>query len=86
MHRSAPGGGATAAQVMVRPQSLRLAATGLPVRVLDVTFLGDTSTVQFRTDWGQEIWMRAGAEEIAGLSPGASAQLGWAPGESHLFL
>lgn len=85
VHRS-PGGGATAAQVMVRPQSLRLAATGLPVRVLDVTFLGDTSTVQFRTGWGQEIWMRAGAEEIAGLSPGANAHIGWVPGESHLFV
>ena len=83
---SAHGGGATAAQVMVRPQSLRLAATGLPVRVLDVTFLGDTSTVQFRTGWGQEIWMRAGAEEIAGLSPGATAHIGWVPGESHLFV
>ena len=88
VHSSAPahGGGATAAQVMVRPQSLRLAATGLPVRVLDVTFLGDTSTVQFRTGWGQEIWMRAGAEEIAGLSPGATAHIGWVPGESHLFV
>ena len=88
VHRSAPvaGGDATAAQVMVRPQSLRLAAAGLPVRVLDVTFLGDTSTVQFRTAWGQEIWMRAGAGEIAGLSPDVPAQLSWTPGESHLFL
>ena len=89
VHRSTEGDSASAAaQVMVRPQSLRLAGAGegLTVRVLDVTFLGDTSTVQFRTNWGQEIWMRAGADDIAGLSPDATVHLSWTAGESHLFV
>ncbi len=90
VHRSAAvaGGGSTAAQVMVRTQSLRLAGKGqgLCVRVLDVTFLGDSSTLQFRTVWGQELWMRAGAETIAGISPDATCHVSWNPGESHLFL
>jgi len=84
VHRSAGGSGP--AQVMVRPQSLRLADEGLPVRALDVTFLGDSSTVQFRTGWGQEIWMRAGAEAISGLCPDATCRVTWNPAESHLFL
>ncbi|KAB2880662.1 MAG: TOBE domain-containing protein, partial [Albidovulum sp.] len=89
VHRSTEGDGTLpAAQVMVRPQSLRLAGSreGLPVRVLDVTFLGDTSTVQFRTAWGQEIWMRAGADDIAALSPDVTCDVSWNPAESHLFL
>ena len=88
VHRSAADGGAAAGQVMVRPQSLRLAGQGqgLAVRVLDVTFLGDTSTVQFRTAWGQEMWMRAGAETVAGISPDATCHVSWNPAESHLFL
>lgn len=90
VHRSAApaGGGSAPGQVMVRPQSLRLAGKdqGLPVRVLDVTFLGDSSTVQFRTAWGQEIWMRAGAEALAGISPDATCHVSWNPAESHLFL
>jgi putative spermidine/putrescine transport system ATP-binding protein len=90
VHRSAAaaGSGPAAGQVMVRPQSLRLdgKGQGLPVRVLDVTFLGDTSTVQFQTAWGQELWMRAGAEAIAGVSPEATCHVTWNPAESHLFL
>ena len=88
VHRSAADGGAAAGQVMVRPQSLRLAGQGqgLAVRVLDVTFLGDTSTVQLRTAWGQEMWMRAGAETVAGISPDATCHVSWNPAESHLFL
>ena len=87
VHRSAAAAGA-AGQVMVRPQSLRLAGQGegLPVRVLDVTFLGDSSTVQFRTGWGQEIWMRAGAGAISGLAADGACHVTWNPAESHLFL
>jgi len=86
VHRSAGGSGP--AQVMVRPQSIRLAekGRGLAVRVMDVTFLGDTSTVQLRTGWGQEMWMRAGAETVAGLSADATCHVSWNPVESHLFL
>ena len=84
VHHSAGGGGP--AQVMVRPQSLRLSDKGLPVRVIDVTFLGDTSTVQFRTGWGQELWMRAGAETIAGIAADGACHVAWNPAESHLFL
>lgn len=90
VHRSAgaASSGPAAGQVMVRPQSLRLdvKGQGLPVRVLDVTFLGDSSTVQFQTAWGQELWMRASAEAIAGVSPEATFHVNWNPAESHLFL
>jgi len=67
---------------------LRLAAKGqgLGVKVLDVTFLGDTSTVQFQTNWGQEMWMRAAAETIADISPDGTCHVSWSAGESHLFL
>lgn len=90
VHRSAqpPDSAQTGGQVMVRPQSLRLTSKGegLPVRVLDVTFLGDSSTVQLRTAWGQELWMRADAEAIAALAPDATSHVTWNPAESHLFL
>lgn len=90
VHQSAApagGGGAAGAQVMVRPQSLRFAGEGqgLPVRVRDVTFLGDTSTVQFQTGWGQDLWMRAAAEAVSGLAPNTLSHVTWTPAESHLF-
>ncbi|MCA8869021.1 MAG: ABC transporter ATP-binding protein [Rhodobacteraceae bacterium] len=83
-------GGASASgtgELMVRPQSLRLSTdgSGLPVRVRDVTFLGDTSTVLFETAWGQEIWLRAAASQINNATPGANCHLEWNATESHWF-
>ncbi len=86
VHRDPAGGGR--GQVMVRPPSLRFAPAGegLAVQVIDVTYLGDTSTVQFRTGWGQELWMRAPAGALSGLAPDATCHVTWSPAESHLFL
>lgn len=76
-----------AGELMVRPQSLRLTAdgSGLPVRVRDVTFLGDTSTVLFQTAWGQQVWLRAAAGAIDAATPGATCHLAWDAAESHWF-
>lgn len=78
--------------LMVRPEALRLdrdtpQGTGLPIRIFDMTFLGDAVQIDGRTEWGQDITVRAplstgGAQ---GATPGDTVELTWNAEESHLF-
>ncbi len=84
----AGNGQAAQPELMVRPQSLKFvqgSGRGLAVKVKDVTFLGDTSSVLLETGWGQEVWLRgAGVAAAIKSSPGP-LQIEWNPTESHLF-
>jgi putative spermidine/putrescine transport system ATP-binding protein len=73
-------------ELMVRPQSLKFvqgSGCGLAVRVKDVTFLGDTSSVLLETGWGQEIWLRGAAAKMNALA--GPVHVEWNPADSHLF-
>ena len=79
-------GHAAAPELMVRPQSLKFvqgAGRGLAVKVKDVTFLGDTSSVLLETGWGQDIWLRGQAAKMTALAGPVSVE--WNPADSHLF-
>jgi putative spermidine/putrescine transport system ATP-binding protein len=87
--RAHPGNGAAAhAELMVRPQALKFvtaAEPGFAVKIKDVTFLGDTSSVLLETGWGQEIWLRGAAASFKANSRAGQARVGWDPADSHLF-
>ena len=73
---------------MVRPQSLRFvkeSERGLAVKVKDVTFLGDTSSVLLETEWGQEIWFRGAGGSLAANALAGPVRVDWNPADSHLF-
>ena len=76
------------AELMVRPQSLRFvkeSERGLAVKVKDVTFLGDTSSVLLETEWGQEIWFRGAGGSLAANALAGPVRVDWNPADSHLF-
>jgi putative spermidine/putrescine transport system ATP-binding protein len=79
-------GHAAQPELMVRPQSLKFvqgSGRGLAVKVKDVTFLGDTSSVLLETGWGQEIWLRGQAAKANALA--GPVHVEWNPADSYLF-
>ena len=88
LHVSASHTQASGAQLMVRPQAIRFQngeGAGLPVRVKDVTFLGDTVSALLTTRWGQDVWMRLPAQEIGACRAGQELRIGWNSESCHLF-
>ncbi|MCB1883816.1 MAG: ABC transporter ATP-binding protein [Geminicoccaceae bacterium] len=76
--------------LMVRPERLRLetASTGgVPVRIDDVTYLGDSLHFLVQAPWRQQIGVRmpiaSGID--AGLTSGTEARLVWPASAGHLF-
>ncbi len=87
LHVSASHAPSSAAQLMVRPQAIRIHAGegGLSVRVKDVTFLGHTVSALLSTRWGQDVWMRMPAQDIGGCAAGQEMRIGWNDEGCHLF-
>ncbi len=86
-HKGASGSAAPA-ELMVRPQTISILppkSKGLKVKVKDVTYLGDSLTVLAETAWGQAIWLRRPAEQIAHVENGQTIVLDIKPSTSHLF-
>jgi putative spermidine/putrescine transport system ATP-binding protein len=75
--------------IMIRPQALRLSsdpASGFKATVKDLTFLGDSTSALFTTQWGQEIWMRRPLAELKSLHAGDVVTLTAEGRDSHCFL
>jgi putative spermidine/putrescine transport system ATP-binding protein len=75
-------------ELMVRPQALRFVPdgkNGLPVKVKDVTYLGDSAAVLMETKWGQDVWLRGPAVNSAGITPGAALSVEWQSTDCRLF-
>jgi putative spermidine/putrescine transport system ATP-binding protein len=74
-----------ATELMVRPQFIRYSinASGLPVTIRDVTFLGDTISALLVTRWGQEIWARTPMQD--GITTGINTHITWNSADSYLF-
>jgi sn-glycerol 3-phosphate transport system ATP-binding protein len=68
--------------VGVRPESLRLAATGLPAKVAAAEYLGADTQVETRVG-GDTVMVRTPGRCTA--APGETVQLTWAPSEAHWF-
>jgi putative spermidine/putrescine transport system ATP-binding protein len=86
VHAEAAGG--KAAEIMVRPQALRLAQPGEPslaATVRDVTFLGDTTSLLLETRWGQQFWMRSNVRQLATTAVGETLNVTWQVADCHLF-
>ncbi|WP_119388439.1 ABC transporter ATP-binding protein [Taklimakanibacter lacteus] len=84
----AGNGHAATPELMVRPQSLKFvqgSGAGLAVKVKDVTFLGDTSSVLLETGWGQEIWLRGAGSAVKTNALSGPLHVEWNPADSHLF-
>ncbi len=80
--------------LMVRPEQMRIqslrdasGATGLPVTVRDITYLGDAMHYAVATPWQQEISIRmpAGHRHDSGLSIGTQALVDWDARDVRLF-
>jgi putative spermidine/putrescine transport system ATP-binding protein len=80
--------------LMVRPEQMRIqslrdasGATGLPVTVRDITYLGDAMHYAVATPWQQEISIRmpAGHRHDSGLSIGTQALVDWDTRDVRLF-
>jgi sn-glycerol 3-phosphate transport system ATP-binding protein len=66
----------------VRPEALRIAAEGLPARVVAVEYLGGDSQVEARVG-GENVLLRiSGAPSVV---PGEDIHLAWASGDVHWF-
>ena len=88
LHVSSSAKAGPGAQLMVRPQAIRIqqdGSAGLPVRIKDITFLGDTVSALLSTRWGQDIWMRMPAREIGTSAPQKEVRIVWNLDDSHLF-
>ena len=66
----------------VRPECLRLAATGLPVRVVAVEYLGAGSQIETRAGEQNVMLRTPGTLTVA---PGESIHLEWSPADAHWF-
>jgi len=66
----------------VRPESLRLAETGLPAKVSTVEYLGADSIVLCEIE-GQRIAVRV--DGIADVAPGSVVRLAWDNEDTHFF-
>jgi sn-glycerol 3-phosphate transport system ATP-binding protein len=68
--------------VGVRPESLRLAATGLPARVVAAEYLG--ADTQIETRLGEDTVMVRVPGRCAAV-PGETVHLAWAASDAHWF-
>jgi multiple sugar transport system ATP-binding protein len=66
----------------VRPESLRLAATGLPARVVAVEYLGADSQIEARVGEHNVMLRMPGPLAVA---PGELIHLEWTPSDAHWF-
>ena len=73
---------ARAVTVGVRPNDLRIAPSGLPVRVERVEDLGDSSIVSFSAD-GKVLKMKS--DRLPDVQEGQDVCVNFAPGAAHLF-
>jgi putative spermidine/putrescine transport system ATP-binding protein len=80
--------------LMIRPEQMRIqalnnghGAAGLPVRVRDITYLGDAMHYAVATPWQQEISIRmpAAHRHDSGLAIGAEALVDWDARDVRLF-
>ncbi|MBN3758224.1 ABC transporter ATP-binding protein [Paraburkholderia sp. Tr-20389] len=83
--------------LMIRPEQMRIhalhdstkgnGASGLPVTVRDITYLGDAMHYAVATPWQQEISIRmpAGQRHDSGLSIGTQALVDWDARDVRLF-
>jgi sn-glycerol 3-phosphate transport system ATP-binding protein len=79
----APAGRELAAlAVGIRPESLRLVATGLPARVVAAEYLGADTQVETRL--GDDTVMVRVPGRVA-AAPGETVHLAWAPSDAHWF-
>jgi sn-glycerol 3-phosphate transport system ATP-binding protein len=79
----APAGRELAAlAVGIRPESLRLAAAGLPARVVAAEYLGADTQVETRL--GDDTVMVRVPGRVA-AAPGETVHLAWAPSDAHWF-
>jgi sn-glycerol 3-phosphate transport system ATP-binding protein len=79
----APAGLALATlAVGVRPEAVRIAAAGLPARVIAAEYLGADTQVETRL--GKETVMVQVPGRVA-AAPGDTIHLDWAPGDAHWF-
>ncbi len=76
----APG----AVSVVLRPEALRPAETGLPAKVTQVSFLGASTQVDFDTEVG-EVMALLPDDEATGLEVGKDVTLTIVPGGMHLL-
>ena len=68
--------------VGVRPETMRLAATGLPARVVAVEYLGADSQIEARVGEQNVILRMPGALAVA---PGEPIRLAWEAADAHWF-
>jgi sn-glycerol 3-phosphate transport system ATP-binding protein len=66
----------------IRPESLRIAASGLPARVIAVEYLGADSQIEARAGEHSVMLRMPGALAVA---PGEHIHLEWAPHDAHWF-
>jgi putative spermidine/putrescine transport system ATP-binding protein len=81
------------AQLMLRPERIELstepgpAGASLPVKVEDITFLGNNSTVSARTPWGDAVQVRLnfGHPLASRITRGDALHVRWTPEAAHVF-
>ena len=90
LHGAMPPGAPGA--LLLRPEQLTVqpAEAGIPglgVRVLSVTYLGETLDIACTTSWGEDVAARVpiAAGAAVGLAPGMAVRLGWPAGHGIVF-
>jgi sn-glycerol 3-phosphate transport system ATP-binding protein len=68
--------------VGVRPESLRLAAAGLPAKVAAAEYLGADTQIETRVG-ADTVMVRTPGRATA--APGETVHLAWAPADAHWF-
>lgn len=89
--RAQPG---SPAEMMLRPERIDLApeagpaGASLPVTVRDVTFLGNNTSVEVATGWGEPLSVRLDfGHPLSGrVSRGDRLRVNWVPGATHAFV
>ncbi|WP_460275329.1 ABC transporter ATP-binding protein [Celeribacter sp. ULVN23_4] len=88
------GAAGTAAELMLRPERIDLSAkaeasgASLPVTVNDITFLGDNTSVEAMTGWGEPLYIRLnfGHPLIQGITRGDNLFVNWNSDDAHVFV
>ncbi|MBU2889520.1 ABC transporter ATP-binding protein [Celeribacter halophilus] len=88
------GTSGSAAELMLRPERIDLATTAggegasLPVSVSDISFLGDCTSVEAMTSWGEPLNIRLnfGHSLIQGISRGDNLYVNWNCEDAHVFV